>query len=61
MCGCDVFLLSNVCYLVQSLDLAGTIAQIRGVKPGKSLREEVPFVVNSSVLSFAGFFSYYYY
>lgn len=42
--------------LVQSLDLAKTIAQIVAVKPDKSLREEVPFVLNSSILSSAGFF-----
>lgn len=53
MCACDVSLLP---ILVQSLDLAGTIAQIVGVEPGKSLREEVPFVLNSSVLCSAGFF-----
>lgn len=56
MCGWDVSPLPNFGMLGQFLDLAGTIAQIVGVKPGKSLREEVPFVFNSPVLSSAGFF-----
>lgn len=51
---CPFYLIFAI--LVQSLDLAGTIAQIVAVKPDKSLREEVPFVLNSSILSSAGFF-----